>query len=391
MNTHIKVLLAGGGTAGHVNPLLSLAHRLRQAGAQVEVLGTESGLETTLVPRAGLTLHTIEKVPAPRRVDWQAMTFPLRLAQTVNATAAIIAQVQPDVVVGFGGYVSAPAYLAAKRAGVDFIIHEQNARPGWANRLGARWAALVTYTFADTRLRARTGATCRVGLPLRAEVGQLAAADRDQRRERREAALARFGLDPSRPVTLVTGGSLGSLRINRSVAEAVEQIAPLTQVLHLAGSAAAARGDLVRQAVADAGVEQQWRVEDYALDMDEYFAAADLVIGRAGAGTVAELMALGLPALYVPLPIGNGEQRLNATEHVDAGGAVLIEDAQFTASRLVATMKELFEGGRGESSSSRLHSMRLATEQLARFDAAERLAELTFKVANHLSLEEDCR
>ena len=202
-------LLAGGGTAGHVNPLLAVADRLRERDpeARVLVLGTAVGLEARLVPARGYELLTIEKVPFPRRPNRDAAAFPSRFRRSVRAVRALLAEHGVDVVVGFGGYVSTPAYLAARGAGVPVVIHEANARPGLANRLGARFAARVGVAFHGTPLpRAEF-----VGMPLRREIEEL------DRSALRDEAARYFELDPARPVLLATGGSLGARRINRTV------------------------------------------------------------------------------------------------------------------------------------------------------------------------------
>jgi UDP-N-acetylglucosamine--N-acetylmuramyl-(pentapeptide) pyrophosphoryl-undecaprenol N-acetylglucosamine transferase len=285
--------------------------RERRPGDEVLMLGTAEGLESRLVPARGYELLTIAKVPFPRRPNRKALAFPSRFRTSIDDVAALIADRGVDVVVGFGGYVSTPAYLAARRAHVPVAIHEANAKPGLANRLGARWAASVGVAFGGTRLRHAEV----VGMPLRREVETL-----DREALRQEAAMF-FGLDAARPVLLATGGSLGARRINRTM---VESAATLTgadwQVLHITG----ASSDVV-----DPGLPG-YRMVEYADRMDLALALADAAISRAGAATVSELAALGIPAVYVPYPVGNGEQRFNAAEVVEAGGGVLVDDAAFT-------------------------------------------------------------
>ena len=204
----LRVLLAGGGTAGHVNPLLATAAALRDPSTggdertEILVLGTREGLEERLVPEAGYELAHVPRVPMPRRPTGDLFMLPRRLQRAVAAAGEAIARVDAQVVVGFGGFVSTPAYLAARQAGVPVVIHEQNARPGLANRLGAGWAAAVALTFASTRLKASRGRTEVTGLPLRPAIGALAAerADADGAARARSAGAAALGLDPgSRP------------------------------------------------------------------------------------------------------------------------------------------------------------------------------------------------
>jgi UDP-N-acetylglucosamine--N-acetylmuramyl-(pentapeptide) pyrophosphoryl-undecaprenol N-acetylglucosamine transferase len=315
-------LLAGGGTAGHVNPLLAVADQLTAEGDEVLVLGTAEGLESRLVPERGYELLVIPRVPFPRRPDAAALRFPRAVTGSIALTARYLAERRVEGVIGFGGYAAAPAYLAARRRGVPFAIHEQNAKPGMANRLGARLTRAVGVTFPDTPLPHAT----RVGMPLRHEIATL------DRVALRSEARAFFDLDPARPVLLVTGGSLGALRLNRAaVANAGPVLAAGWQVLHLAGG---------RSTEPDPGLPG-YRLLAYCDRMDLALAAAELAVSRAGASTVSELAALGLPAVYVPYAVGNGEQRFNAAGVVAAGGALLEADATFTPARFAEVVLPL--------------------------------------------------
>jgi len=353
-------LLAGGGTAGHVNPLLAVAAELRRRDPDVRVtaLGTSEGLEAELVPAAGLHLALVPRVPIPRRPTLDLVRVPARLRAAVRAAGAAIDAAGADVVVGFGGYVAAPAYLAARRRGVPVVVHEANARPGLANRLGARWAAAVAVTFPGTPLR---GAVL-TGLPLRPEIAALVTRSAAEAALARTEARAALGLDPARRTVLVSGGSLGAVSINRAAAEAgAVLVASGAQVLHLTGAGKDAE-------VRDAAPAAHYHVREYLPEMHLAYAAADLVVCRAGAGMVSELAALGLPAVYVPLPIGNGEQRRNAESVVDAGGGILVDDAELSAEWLVTHV-----AGMDEAS---LAAMARAARSVGIRDGAARVAEL---------------
>lgn len=306
-------LLAGGGTAGHVNPLLAIADRLRERDPEAEiiVLGTTEGLEARLVPDRGYELVTIDKLPFPRRPTRAALAFPGRLRALIASLASTLQQRNVDVVVGVGGYVAAPAYLAAKRSRVPIVIHEANARAGMANRLGSLFTRFVGVTFPSTRLRhARV-----IGMPLRGEIEKL------DRHALRDDAIRFFGLDEGRMTLLVTGGSLGARSINETVSSSASALLGTGwQILHITGE----RGRIEGETLA------HHHAIDYCDRMDLALAAADLAVSRAGAATVSELTALAIPAVYVPLAIGNGEQRLNARQAVDAGAAVLVDDSEFT-------------------------------------------------------------
>lgn len=351
-------LFAGGGTAGHVNPLLATADRLRERdpSAEVLVLGTAEGLEARLVPQRGYELVTVPRLPFPRRPGGDALRFPGRFRAAVAELAQTLRDRRVDVVTGFGGYASAPAYLAARRVGLPLAIHEANARPGLANRLGARITPHVGITFRRTRLpHARL-----VGLPLRREIERL-----DRGAARLEAHEA-FGLDPRRPVLLVTGGSTGARRVNETVAVAIAPILGCRwQVLHITGS---------RSPVADPGLEG-YHLLEYCDRMDLALAVADLAVSRAGAATVCELAAVGVPAVFVPYAVGNGEQALNARDAVDAGGAVLIRDSEFDPERVASQLVPLL------LDRPRVAEMAARMAAVGQRDGADRMVDLVLEAA----------
>jgi UDP-N-acetylglucosamine--N-acetylmuramyl-(pentapeptide) pyrophosphoryl-undecaprenol N-acetylglucosamine transferase len=328
----MRVVLAGGGSAGHIEPALALADALREADSSIQVtcLGTQRGLETRLVPLRGYDLELIPAVPLPRSVTPQLLTVPGRLAGAVHATGKILDRLRADVLVGFGGYVATPAYLAAKRHNVPIVVHEANPSAGIANRLGAH---LTTYVFTghpDTKLRNSKY----LGLPIRRQIADL------DRFALGDKARAHFGLRPDLPVLLVFGGSQGAKSLNRALAGAISAIrAAGVQVLHVTGpknlSDSQGMDSPLSAGPVLPGTGQASAVPYVALPyvdrMDLAYAAADFALCRAGAMTCAELTAVGLPAAYVPLPIGNGEQRLNALPIVQRGGGLLVEDAELTA------------------------------------------------------------
>jgi len=310
----MHVVLAGGGTAGHIEPALALADALRRDDPTVGItaLGTERGLETRLVPERGYELAFLPAVPLPRRPTPDLLKVPGRLAGAVARVAEILDEVKADVLVGFGGYVAMPAYLAARRRGVPIVVHEANARPGLANRIGARFTDFVAVSTPDTRLpHARY-----IGIPLRPAIATL------DREAARDEARDYFGLAPDPPTLFVTGGSQGARRLNDAVSAAAAQLAVAgVQVLHVTGP------HNTVNVIGERGGGPPYVTIPYLNRMDLAYSAADLALCRAGAMTCAELAAVGLPAVYVPLPIGNGEQRLNAAPVVRAGGGLLIEDA----------------------------------------------------------------
>lgn len=363
-----NVLLAGGGTAGHVNPMLATAHELVSRGHAVVALGTAGGLEEELVARAGLEFFTVPKAPFPRGLSRAWLSFPGLFGSAVKAAKLAIDSSQADVVVGFGGYVSTPLYVAARRRGIPIVAHEANARPGLANRLAAALRARVAITFPGTPI-ARGELT---GLPLRPEIAELAEtlADAGAGPAAREHARLDLGWDASARTLLVTGGSLGAVRVNNAVVEAVPALLEQgIHVLHLTGHGKADAALAAREALSPA-LRRSYVVREYAHDMAAAFAAADVVLCRAGAATVCELSALGLPAIYVPLAHGNGEQALNARNAVDAGAAVLVPDAEINGPAVIAHVTHWLADGEQRSRAV------AAARQIGIRDGAARVADM---------------
>ena len=319
----LSVVIAGGGTGGHIEPALALADALRRADPDIAItcLGTERGLETRLVPMRGYELALIPPVPLPRRLTPALLSVPGRMLGAVSAAAKILERTRADVLVGFGGYVATPGYLAARRRKVPIVVHEANALPGLANRIGARLSAHVYTGQPGTRMRHSRY----IGIPIRRQISGL------DRPAEADKARAHFGLQPDLPVLLVTGGSQGAASLNRAALGAAGALrAAGVQVLHVVGPKAG-EADVPSGPV-------PYVVLPYLDRMDLGYAAADFALCRAGAMTCAELTAVGLPAAYVPLPHGNGEQRLNAEPIVAAGGGLLVADDDLTPDWISATL-----------------------------------------------------
>jgi UDP-N-acetylglucosamine--N-acetylmuramyl-(pentapeptide) pyrophosphoryl-undecaprenol N-acetylglucosamine transferase len=358
----LRVLMAGGGTAGHTSPLIATADALRRLrpDAEVTALGTPRGIEVRVIPEAGLPLELIPPVPLPRRPSGDLVRLPARLRRAVRATHEVFDRVRPDVVVGFGGYVSVPAYVVARRRGVPLLAHEGNALPGVANKFAARVCTThVATSFPDTELRhARY-----TGLPIRKMVS-----DTD-RAALRPKARTTFGLDPDRPTLLVTGGSQGARRLNEAVGGAARALADAgVQVLHVAGP----KGDV---RVSPQASDPPYVVVPYVDRMDLAYAAADAMVCRCGSNTVTEVASLGIPAVFVPLPHGNGEQAFNAKAVVEAGGGLLVDDAALTPQWVAGHVPALL------TDPARLSAMGAAAEGLIPRDADERLAQMVLEVA----------
>ncbi|MEU5691687.1 UDP-N-acetylglucosamine--N-acetylmuramyl-(pentapeptide) pyrophosphoryl-undecaprenol N-acetylglucosamine transferase [Actinosynnema sp. NPDC020468] len=309
-----RVVVAGGHSAGHIEPAMNLADAVRrlEPTAEITALGTVRGLDTTLIPARGYPLELIPPAPLPRRLNRDLLRTPGRLRDSVRATQAVLRRVRAEAVVGFGGYVALPAYLAARRLGLPIFVHEANALPGVANRLAARMTGHVFTAAPGVRLPGGVP----IGIPLRPEIAGL------DRSALREEARRRFGLRPDLPVLLVTGGSQGARTINVAVSGAASALrAAGVQVLHVTGP---------RHVVEVPDGDPPYVVVPYVEEMRYAYAAADFAICRSGAMTCAELAAVGLPAAYVPLPLRGGEQGRNADGVVAAGGALLVADAELT-------------------------------------------------------------
>jgi UDP-N-acetylglucosamine--N-acetylmuramyl-(pentapeptide) pyrophosphoryl-undecaprenol N-acetylglucosamine transferase len=298
-------------------------------------------------------------VPLPRRPNADLFRTPGRLRGAMKAALEIVDRLEPDVVVGFGGYVSVPAYLAARKRRLPLVVHEGNALPGLANKLGARFTTHVATSFPDTRLpHARY-----IGLPIRRMISTL---DRDALRAEGRAT---FGLDPDLPTLLVTGGSQGARRLNQSVAAAAPAFAAAgVQVLHIVGP----DGEAVPE-ITPGG--PPYVTVPFVSRMDLAYAAADAVLCRAGSNTVTEVSGVGLPAVYVPLPIGNGEQAHNARPVVDAGGGLLVADAALTPEWVRESVPDLL------TDPARLAAMSAAATDVIPLDADEKLADMVLDAA----------
>jgi len=356
MDRGVNVVLAGGGTAGHIEPALNLADQLMSMDSSINitVLGTARGLEVDLVPARGYKLELIPAVPLPRKFSGELVTLPTRLRSAIKQTRDLLHDLQADVVVGFGGYVSIPAYLAA-RGEVPIVVHEANARAGLANRVGARFADAVAETVAGSLPRAQL-----VGIPLRRAIEVL------DRSALRKQARERFGINQAATCILVFGGSQGSVKLNSVVGDCLDaNIFGDIVILHSVGL----KNEFPH-------VESQtYRPLNYIDRMDLAYAAADFVIGRAGAMTVAELTAVGLPACFVPLPIGNGEQSLNAAPVVEAGGAITISDLEFSVDFVRDQILPIL------NDSKTLSEMSQVSSTFGHKDSAAELAKLVLSVA----------
>ena len=365
----MRVVMSGGGTAGHVFPALAVAERLREAGHEVRFVGSVSGQEASLVPAAGFPFVPVRVASAQTRLSVhtaKALYLSLLAARTLRPLVRAA-----DVVVGIGGYASAPGILAARRTRIPIVLIEQNGVPGVVNRIGARWAKVVATTFKSTARHLPEGTrVVRTGNPIRRRIGEVAA---DLARRRTEAVRV-FELEGGRRTVSVFGGSLGARQLDRTVASVVGLLRDRAD-LQLLVSAGPSHVDEVAPAAAASGALLV-RVFGSIDRVDLALAITDLAVSRAGSGTLSELAACGVPSILVPYPYATeNHQESNAREVERAGGAeVVLEGAMsppLLAHRISALLRD--EGRR--------HEMAAAMLGWARPDADVRIAELVCEVA----------
>jgi len=325
----MKIVFAGGGTAGHIEPALAVARLWRQnhPGDELQFIGTASGLENQLVPAAGFKLTHIPKVVIPRKLSPELLMVPFTLSSSFLAARKILSGA--DLLIGFGGYVSAPAYLAAKSLGISFVVHEANARPGFANRLGAR---LSPYCAIAQPVQSGALQNALVtGIPLREDVATALAKSADDLTGARAKAKSALGFSSTEPLVLAFFGSQGSVALNKVIAQSLPTLlANGTQLLHAVGKLNALPP-----------MQERYKSTAYIQDMAMAYLAADLIISRSGAISCSEVNALGKYALFIPLPIGNGEQSFNANSLVSQGRAEVLQQNTFTPAWLKSNINRL--------------------------------------------------
>ncbi|MBU1332728.1 MAG: undecaprenyldiphospho-muramoylpentapeptide beta-N-acetylglucosaminyltransferase [Gammaproteobacteria bacterium] len=351
-----NVLIMAGGTGGHVFPALACAREFKARGYVVHWLGTPRGIENELVPAAGLPLHLIDVSGLRGKGKLSLLKAPLQLLKALFQARRVVRELQPVCVLGMGGYVTGPGGLAARLAGVPLIIHEQNAVAGTANRSLVPFASRVCEAFPDTFARSDKRRT--TGNPVREELF---------------LETPRDSLNGRRVRLLVLGGSLGAEPLNKLLPEALAQVAAelRPEVFHQAGKQ---HDQITGERYRDAGVEAQ--VAPFIQDMARAYAWADLVVCRAGALTISELAAAGLPAFLVPLPHAiDDHQTRNADYLASEGAAVLLAQRSTDAATLAAQLNEVL------MHPERLTEMARTARRLAKPDATRSVVDICLEVA----------
>jgi UDP-N-acetylglucosamine--N-acetylmuramyl-(pentapeptide) pyrophosphoryl-undecaprenol N-acetylglucosamine transferase len=345
----MRLLIAGGGTGGHLFPALAVARAFRaeEPDGALLLVGRTGGPEERLVPEAGFDLETVRIRDLDRDAVGKNVVLPALVPAGLWAGLRILDRFRPDVVLGMGGYVMAPAVAAARLRRVPYVLHEKDVRPGLATRLFASRAAAVCTTLPGTEHRLPRARVVLTGVPLRG------------------------GFEPRTPrvppkTLLVTGGSQGARHINQAVWGALGGLLKrFSTVIHVAGEQGRQEVERLR--------EPGYEAITFADDMAALMARADLVVCRAGIGTLAELTAVGLPGVLVPGTFGGGHQRQNADVLADAGAALVVPDQELTSERLLEALDSL--------NGPRLRAMAKASAALGRRDAAERVLEVVREAA----------
>jgi UDP-N-acetylglucosamine--N-acetylmuramyl-(pentapeptide) pyrophosphoryl-undecaprenol N-acetylglucosamine transferase len=357
-DTTYRVLMAAGGTGGHVYPAISIADAIRQArpSAEVHFAGTSSHMEWTAVPKAGYPIHSIWISGFHRRFTLQNLLFPVKLLVSLIQSWLIIRRIRPHVVISCGGYVSGPVGRVASIMGIPLMVQEQNSFPGVTNRLLGEKATFIFTAFPEAASFFESDKVREEGNPVRNDIS----------RGDREKTARKVGFDPSRKTLLVMGGSGGAANLNQAMLTNLDELHNELE-LQIIWQCGRRYLSEMRQKVAEHKFPNLY-MTDFLEDMPGVYALSDLVVCRSGAGTIAELLVCGKPSILVPSPVVAGDhQRKNAASVVGRGAAVMIEDNEL-ADRIVEVVDELL------SESGRLAAMQDAALALARPDAARTIA-----------------
>ena len=320
-----RIVLTGGGTAGHVTPHLSLIPRLKEMGYDIHYIGTENGIEHQMIAQIpGITYHSVKSGKLRRYFSLQNFTDPFRVIWGAFQSIGLMRKLKPNVCFSKGGFVSVPVVVGAWLCRVPAVCHESDLTPGLANRICAKFATKVATTFPECA-KALGEKGVNTGTPLRPELFQGS----------RAAGLAMAGFDGQKPVLLMTGGSLGAQSVNKCLREALPNLLPKMDVLHLCG-----KGNLDESLL---NLEGYCQKEFLSAEMPDALAVADLVLSRAGSNTLSELLALHKPMLLVPYPLGasRGDQIENAKSYQRQGLARVLMQEDMTAETMTAALEEL--------------------------------------------------
>ncbi len=322
-----KIVLTGGGTAGHVTPNLAMIPRLKELGYEISYIGSIDGIEKKLVADYQLPYYSISTGKFRRYFDWKNFTDPFRVIKGIGDAKKALKEIKPDIVFSKGGFVSVPVIRAAKSLHIPVICHESDMTPGLANKLSIPAATVVCCNFPETVKELPKGKAYLTGTPIRAELANGS----------REKALAFTGLSGEKPIIMVIGGSLGAANVNSAVRDALPELLKRFDVIHLCG-----KGKTAEHLKKVEGYVQYEYIKE---ELPDLFAAADVVISRAGANAICEILALKKPNLLIPLSAkaSRGDQILNARSFEKQGFSLVLEEEELTTLKLVEAVQELYE------------------------------------------------
>lgn len=346
-----RIVLTGGGTAGHVTPNIALLPRLKELGYDVHYIGSYTGIEKTLIEACGVPYYGISSGKLRRYFDLKNFSDPFKVLKGFSEASKLLKQLQPDVVFSKGGFVSVPVVIAAGRKHIPVVIHESDMTPGLANKLSIPSASKVCCNFPETLSHLPKGKAMLSGSPIRQEL--LCGS--------REKALAFTGLSGKKPVLLIIGGSLGSVVVNEAVRSVLPKLLKTFDIIHLCG-----KGKLDETLTALNGYVQYEYISE---ELKDLFALSDLVISRAGANSICEFLALKKPALLIPLSAAasRGDQILNAHSFEKQGFAAVLEEEALNGDSLLEALHQLWE-----NRDSYIHAM----EESSMGDAIETITAL---------------
>ncbi|MEE1227856.1 MAG: undecaprenyldiphospho-muramoylpentapeptide beta-N-acetylglucosaminyltransferase [Lachnospiraceae bacterium] len=322
-----RIILTGGGTAGHVTPNMALIPFLKKAGYDVQYIGSYNGIESKLITELKVPYHGISSGKLRRYFDMKNFSDPFKVMKGYFQASSLIHKLKPNIIFSKGGFVSVPVVLAAKRRHVPVIIHESDITPGLANKIAIPSATKVCCNFPETIQHIPEGKAVLTGTPIRQELFD----------GHREEGLKICGFDGSKPVLMVMGGSLGSVAVNRAVRGSLDTLLEKFDIVHLCG-----KGNLDQSLLGRTGYKQ---IEYAKQELTHLFAATDLIISRAGANAICELLALKIPNILIPLPAAQsrGDQILNAKSFEKSGYSYVLPEEELTADTLLSAVNEVYE------------------------------------------------
>lgn len=320
------IVMTGGGTAGHVTPNLALVPYLKQEGYEIFYIGSYNGIEKKMVENAGITYYGISSGKLRRYHDWKNFTDPFRVIKGFSEANQLLKHLKPDVVFSKGGFVSVPVVMAAGRQHIPAIIHESDMTPGLANKLAIPFATKVCCNFPETMNYLPEGKAVHTGSPIRQELFT----------GNKEAGLSFCGFNNEKPVLLIMGGSIGSRFINNAVWDSLDTLLEKFQIVHLVG-----KGNINNELIGKAGYQQYEFISE---QLNDIFAMTDIMISRAGANSISEILALKIPNILIPLSAkaSRGDQILNAESYEKQGFSTVLQEETLTSNLLISSVQDVY-------------------------------------------------